>query len=65
MEQLSFSTSQKSRSRVIASSGVFQIELLERVGKADYPQLIKISKSLVTEYGENAIFTKSTIQKYA
>ena len=34
MEQLSFSTSQKSRSRVIASSGVFQIELLERVGEA-------------------------------
>ena len=47
MEQLSFSTSQKSRSRVIASSGVFQIELLERVGEADYPQLIEISKSLV------------------
>ena len=64
MEQLSFSTSQKSRSRVIASSGVFQIELLERVGEADYPQLIKISKSLVTEYGEKAILTKSTIQKY-
>ncbi len=64
MEQLSFSTSQKSRSRVIASSGVFQIELLERVGEADYPQLIKISKSLVTEYGKKAILTKSTIQKY-
>ena len=64
MEQLSFSTSQKSRSRVIASSGVFQIELLERVGEADYPQLIEISKSLVKEYGEKAILTKSTIQKY-
>ena len=64
MEQLSFSTSQKSRSRVIASSGVFQIELLERVGEADYPQLIEISKSLVKEYGEKAILTRSTIQKY-
>ena len=64
MEQLSFSTSQKSRSRVIASSGVFQIELLERVGEADYPQLIEISKSLVKEYGEKEILTKSTIQKY-
>ena len=64
MEQLSFSTSQKSRSRVIASSGVFQIELLERVGEADYPQLIEISKSLVKEYGEKAILTKSTLQKY-
>ena len=64
MEQLSFSTSQKSRSRVIASSGVFQIELLESVGEADYPQLIEISKSLVKEYGEKAILTKSTIQKY-
>ena len=38
--------------------------MLERVGEADYPQLIEISKSLVKEYGEKAILTKSTIQKY-
>ncbi|MBN4081344.1 GNAT family N-acetyltransferase [Caldithrix abyssi] len=64
MEQLSFSTSQKSRSRVIASSGVFQIELLEHAGEADYPQLIEISKSLAKEFGDKAILTKATIHKY-
>ncbi|MEA1882172.1 MAG: GNAT family N-acetyltransferase [Candidatus Marinimicrobia bacterium] len=64
MEQISILSSQSSRSRVIASSGVFQIELLEHAGEADYPQLIEISKSLAKEYGEKAVLTKLTIHKY-
>jgi hypothetical protein len=64
MDQLSISDSLNSKSRVIASSGVFKIELLKNVGKLDYPQLIEISKSLAKDYGEKAILTKSTIQKY-
>ena len=64
MDQLSISDSLNSKSKIIASSGVFQIELLKNVGESDYPQLIEISKSLAKDYGEKAILTKSTIQKY-
>ncbi len=64
MDQLSISPSSKSRSKVIASSGVFQIELLEHAGEADFPQLIEISKSLALDFGEKAILTKTTIHKY-
>jgi len=64
MDQLSISDSLNSNSRIIASSGVFQIELLKNVKELDYPQLIEISKSLAKDYGEKAILTKPTIQKY-
>lgn len=64
MEQLSFDISQSSKSRVIASSGIFQIELLDHAGEEDFPQLIEISKHLAKEYGDPAVLTKSTIRKY-
>lgn len=64
MEQLSFDIEQQSQSRVIATSGDFQIELLQHVGERDYPALIDISRHLAKEYGEKAILTKSTIHKY-
>jgi len=64
MEQLSFDISRASKSRTIASSGVFQIELLNHAGEYDYPQLIEISKHLAKEYGEPAVLTKTTIRKY-
>ena len=64
MDQLSISDSLNSNSKIIASSGVFQIEILKNVNEVDYPQLIEISKSLAKDYGEKAILTKSTIQKY-
>lgn len=64
MNQLSISNSLNSESKLIASSGVFQIELLKNAGKSDFPKLIEISKSLKKKYGTKAIFTKSTIQKY-
>mgnify|MGYP003321136525 CR=1 FL=1 len=64
MEQLSLTTKLNTKSRIIASSGVFQIELLEHVGKEDYPDLFAISEHLEKEYGEKAVLTKATIQKY-
>ncbi|NQV36776.1 MAG: GNAT family N-acetyltransferase [Candidatus Marinimicrobia bacterium] len=64
MEQLSLYNEARSESRVIASSGVFQIELLEHVGEKDHPALIAISEQLAIEYGEKAILTKATIHRY-
>ena len=64
MDQLSIPDSLNSKSKVIASSGVFQIELLKNAGEEDFPQLIEISKSLAKDYGKKAILTKSTIKKY-
>ncbi len=64
MEQLSLDIQHHSKSRIIASSGVFQVELMEHVGEDDYPQLIKISEHLVEEYGEKAVLSKRTIHKY-
>ena len=53
-----------SKSKVIASSGSFQIELLEKVGVKDYPILIDISQSFTEEYGPKAVLTVNTIQTY-
>lgn len=64
MEQIEFASRKDSITRVIASSGVFQIELLENVGEDDFSTLIEISKHLAQEYGEKAILTKATIRKY-
>ncbi|MEE8341333.1 MAG: GNAT family N-acetyltransferase [Candidatus Neomarinimicrobiota bacterium] len=64
MEQLEFSSKKDSLTRVIASSGVFQIELLEHVGENDFSILIEISKHLAQEYGQKAILSKATIHKY-
>ena len=64
MEQLQFESKNESVTRVIASSGVFQIELLEHVGENDYNSLIEISKHLAQDYGQKAILTKPTIHKY-
>jgi len=53
-----------SKTKIIASTNVFQIEKVEKVGKKDYPQLIEISLHLAKEYGRQAVLTKDTIQKY-
>ena len=64
MKQLSLDIEHRSNSRIIASSGVFQVELMEHVGEDDYPQLIKISEHLTDDYGEKAVLSKTTIHKY-
>ena len=53
-----------SRSKVIASSGPFRVEFMKYVGTDDYKSLIKISESLVEEYGKAAKLTPNTIQTY-
>ncbi|MDG2188132.1 MAG: GNAT family N-acetyltransferase [Candidatus Marinimicrobia bacterium] len=53
-----------SKTKIIASTNVFQIEKIEKVGREDYPQLIEISLHLAKEYGRQAVLTKDTIQKY-
>ena len=53
-----------SKTKIIASTNVFQIEKIKEVGKKDYPQLIEISLHLAKEYGRPAVLTKNTIQKY-
>ena len=56
---------ESTRSRVIASSALnFQVELMERVGEQDIPQLILISEHLVEEFNESARLTKTSIRKY-
>jgi hypothetical protein len=49
---------------VIASSGSFDIELIESLGTEDYESLMEISASLAEDYGEKYILTKNTINKY-
>jgi len=50
--------------KVIASSGQFKIEFINRIGHEDYPSLIKISESLVIEYGPRSLLTDNTIDIY-
>ena len=59
-------TKQKTDSvtQVIASSGSFQIELVEHAGSNDNETLIKVSESLAKEYGPAARLTSNTIQTY-
>ena len=61
MEQLNLTVELSSKSRVIASSGPFQIELMNQVGLEDHPQLIEISHHLASEYGEAAVLTKKPL----
>ena len=58
------SSEPSSKTKIIASTNVFQIEKVEKVGREDYPQLIEISLHLAKEYGRQAVLTKDTIQKY-
>jgi GNAT superfamily N-acetyltransferase len=64
MNEPFFKQEENSRIQVIATSGSFQIELMEYVGSGDNKGLIKISNSLVKEYGKQSILTESTIQTY-
>ena len=59
-------TQQKTDSvtQVIASSGSFQIELVDHAGSNDNEKLIEVSKSLAKEYGPAALLTNNTIQIY-
>ena len=64
MEETLFQHEPESSTQVIASSGPFQIELMDYVGANDYTPLIHISEALVEEYGPAAKLTPNTIQTY-
>ena len=65
MEQLTFNISESSRARLIASSpDDFRIELMEYVGAEDIPNLVEVSASLASDFGESTRLTKTTIRKY-
>ena len=53
-----------SKTNILASSGLFKIELIDELGKDDYKPLIIISHSLAEEYGEKYILNETTINKY-
>ena len=55
---------QASVTKVIASSGSFRIELIDKIGSSDSPSLIEISKSLAKEYGQKSVLTEKTIEIY-
>ena len=64
MAELNFKPAKESTNRVIASSGPFQIELMEKAGSDDYPILIRISEVLADEFGSRAKLPPNTIQVY-
>ncbi len=64
MAELNFQPESESKSKIIASSGPFQIELMEHIGVNDFSSLIRISESLAEEYGPAAVLTANTILKY-
>ena len=55
---------QLSVSKVLASSGSFKIELIDKIGTMDNPTLIEISQSLAIEYGQRSVLTEKTIDIY-
>ncbi len=54
----------KSVTKVIASGGTFQVELVKYAGANDNERLIEVSESLAEEYGPAALLTENTIQIY-
>ena len=64
MAEPNFQPDKESTSKVIASSGPFQIELMKKVGSDDYPILIRISETLADKFGTRAKLTPNTIQVY-
>ena len=53
-----------SNTQKIASSGVFQIELVKKIGENDHEVLIEISKALSEQFGPETELTSTTINLY-
>ena len=64
MKEVVNDSEKQSITRVIASGGPFQVELIEFIGEKEHKSLIKISKSLIKEYGEASKLTDTTINTY-
>ena len=64
MTNIESNNKQVSTTKVIASSGSFNIELIEKIGMEDYETLIEISKTLEKEYGKRSVLNEKTIDLY-
>ena len=65
MEQLALNITNKSKIKVIASSAYnFRIELLQKLGKDDFSNILSISKELSEIYGNHVLIDKNNINKY-
>jgi hypothetical protein len=58
-------TLSETQSRILASTpdGI-SIELVEHLGEAEYGNIVKISETLVDNFGSNARFNRNSIKKY-
>ena len=64
MKKSKSNDNQTSTTKVIASSGSFKIELIDKIDTQDNDALIEISKTLEKEYGERSVLNKKTIDLY-
>ncbi len=65
MEQLTLGIIEKSKIKIIASSGhSFQIELVEKIGRDDIPKVIEVSEILAKKFGKKWLLGKNNINKY-
>jgi hypothetical protein len=55
----------ETKTRILATtaSGI-SVELVEHLGETDYPKIIKISETLVDNFGQHARFNRNSIKKY-
>jgi len=55
----------ETQSRVLASTPTgISIELVERLGEAEYGKIVKISETLADRFGEKMKFNRNSIRKY-
>jgi hypothetical protein len=64
MKEVIEDSDKQSITSVIASGGLFQVELIKFIGEKEHKSLIEISKSLIEEYGKASKLTKTTINTY-
>lgn len=53
----------KSQVLAVTADGI-SVELVEHLGEADYSKIVKISETLVDNFGQNARFNRNAVRKY-
>ena len=64
MKKSKSNDNQTSTTKVIASSGSFKIELIDKIAAQDNDDLIEISKTLEKEYGKRSVLNEKMIDLY-
>ena len=65
MSKIPINSIEQTQKQILASSNNnFQIELITKIGKEDFLDLIEISKYLAKQFGSQALLTKHNIPKY-